>query len=438
MNPVRGYTMLQFLEWIVERHPEVTSFDELPTGELMSLADQFEDGKLRGNDVLTHKWKAGFDYLRENDGSWQGYDAARAFYRTQASRSVYKPHSTEDFLRRYRRVPIHAAFLYSSEDRALTSYVNDHWNALDRMSGDLCDIHPSLDQLLDHEDAYELLDETSKLRGLRYIGLTQLPGIIFWDHNGASEYVALRDIQASITVALRTIFENLRRDPDIASIASAKRALLHADEPTKVDTPPRSLHLLFLAANPTSTSRLSLDEEIRSISEKVRLSDGRDNIRITSGWAVRPDDLLQYLNQHKPDIVHFSGHGTTSGELVLVAESGKATPVSPGALEALFTAMKDNVQLVLLNACYSRSQAEAIAKVIDYVIGMRSSIRDDASAIFAASFYRALGFGRTVRESFDQAKVALLLEGIASHEDIPELLIRAGQSGDIALAMPIY
>jgi CHAT domain len=192
------------------------------------------------------------------------------------------------------------------------------------------------------------------------------------------------------------------------------------------------LRALFLAANPQSTIRLALDEEIRQITQKIRLSEGRDVLEVVSQWAVRPGDLLQYLNQYKPQIVHFSGHGTAGGEIVLVNSAGAAQPVSAGALKALFSTLKDNIRLVVLNACYSRPQGAAINESIDFVIGMNTSIGDQAAIVFAASLYSALGFNRTMRESFEQARISLLLEGIPE-EDTPELLVRSGVSPDRAL-----
>jgi hypothetical protein len=180
---------------------------------------------------------------------------------------------------------------------------------------------------------------------------------------------------------------------------------------------------LFLAANPIGTQQLALDEEIREITNKIRLSDARDVLELVSVWAVRPDDLLQYLNQYKPQIVHFSGHGSDAGEIILVDNNGNSKPVSPQALKALFSTLRDNIQIVVLNACYSRIQGKAISEVIDYVVGMNSAIGDKAAIVFAASFYRALGFDRTVKEAFDQAIAALLLEGIPE-EGTPELLVK--------------
>lgn len=183
--------------------------------------------------------------------------------------------------------------------------------------------------------------------------------------------------------------------------------------------------VLFLAANPLGTDRLKLDEELRAIAEKVYASAYREHLQIESSWATRPDDLLQSLNRYRPHIVHFSGHGSPTGELILVDNTGLPKAIPAIALKALFTTLKDNIQVVILNACYSKVQAAAITEVINCVVGMNDSIGDEAAIIFAASFYRALGFGRSVKEAFEQGKVALLLEGIPE-ENTPELLNKAG------------
>ena len=188
------------------------------------------------------------------------------------------------------------------------------------------------------------------------------------------------------------------------------------------------IKILFLGAYP-DTEPLKLDEEVRAIRQKLRMSEYRDTFDWDSAWAVRPDDLLQMLNEHKPHIVHFSGHGSPSGEIILldgnvINGNRIPKPVSPEALRRLFQVVTDNVRVVLLNACYSRIQAEAIKDFVDCVIGMNSEIGDRAAITFASSFYRALGFGRSVEEAFEQGRVALMLEGIPE-ENTPELLYRS-------------
>lgn len=132
--------------------------------------------------------------------------------------------------------------------------------------------------------------------------------------------------------------------------------------------------------------------------------------------AVRPGDFQQALLEHKPHIVHFSGHGSSGAEIIVHDKDGRPQPVSKEALIDLFRTLKDNIRVVVLNACWTRAQAEEIAKTIDFTIGMNRPISDGAAIVFSRSFYQAHGFGRTMQEAFDLAKIALRLEGIPEHE----------------------
>jgi hypothetical protein len=58
-------------------------------------------------------------------------------------------------------------------------------------------------------------------------------------------------------------------------------------------------------------------------------------------------------------------------------------------------------------------------------VGMRTRVEDRSAIVFAAAFYSALGFGRTVPEAFAQARTALLLQDLPDH-DVAELIVRAG------------
>jgi hypothetical protein len=201
-----------------------------------------------------------------------------------------------------------------------------------------------------------------------------------------------------------------------------------AEEQVALSSPPgiqAKCKVLFLTANPKKTARLALDEESREIDQKIRASDYRDALELITKWAVRPDDLLQYLNQHKPHVVHFSGHGSPAEEVIFLDANRKPKPVTKAALKQLFMTLKDNIRVVVLNACYSRPQAEAIVETIDCAVGMKKAIGDEAAITFASSFYRALGFGRSVQDAFDQGKTPLMLDGILE-ENTPDLLVRKG------------
>ena len=144
---------------------------------------------------------------------------------------------------------------------------------------------------------------------------------------------------------------------------------------------------------------------------------------ITVDYTPLPDDLIQALNQYRPKVVQFSGHGDPTGQLIFVDEAGYPAPISASALRAVFAALKDNVRLVILNACYTTEQAGAIGEVVDCIISMSDALSDKAAIAFIASFYRALGFGRSLQNAFDQAVAAIELQGLAE-QTIPQLLAR--------------
>jgi hypothetical protein len=86
--------------------------------------------------------------------------------------------------------------------------------------------------------------------------------------------------------------------------------------------------------------------------------------------------------------------------------------VSSASLAQLFGLFKDRLECVLLNACYSEVQAEAIHQQIDCVIGMNQAIGDRAAIKFAVGFYDALGVGRDYADAFEFGRNAINLEGI--------------------------
>ena len=187
------------------------------------------------------------------------------------------------------------------------------------------------------------------------------------------------------------------------------------------------LKILFLAANPSSSGRLAIDEEARSIEEKVRLARLRDSVEFRTKWAQRPGDLQQALLEEEPTVVHFSGHGGGDIGIVLHSDtSEEESLVSSSALADLLKVLKDNIRVVVLNACYSEEQAQAIVEEIDFVVGMVDSIGDEAARVFAAAFYRGLAFGRSVQTAFDLGVNELKLRALKDDEDVPLLLTRDG------------
>jgi WD40 repeat protein len=214
------------------------------------------------------------------------------------------------------------------------------------------------------------------------------------------------------------------------------------------------IKVLLFAANPTGTEPLDLPREYREIQEEIRIGDYRDALDLVLVPGARPVDLLRKLNETRPQIVHFSGHGSADAALILEGDEDTAMPppsattrsasdrdmrrvwpakgerppatLSRWALaEVLRSCDQGNIRVVVLNACHSRIRAEAVAEVTDFVISMNRAISDRAAAQFAASFYGALAFGRSVQKAFEQGVARLAAEGVGEAE-VPELLARRG------------
>jgi len=189
------------------------------------------------------------------------------------------------------------------------------------------------------------------------------------------------------------------------------------------NTPIRKI--LILAANPRDTSSLRLDEEIRDIREALQRSQYRDQFALECRTAVRHQDVRRALLDTKPHIVHFSGHGVGEQGLVLENEVGKMQLVSTEALVGLFELFSNIVECVLLNACYSKFQADAICQNINYVIGMNQPIGDRAAIEFAVSFYDALGAQHSIEFAHGLGCNAIAMAGIAESQT-PVLLRKPG------------
>jgi hypothetical protein len=179
----------------------------------------------------------------------------------------------------------------------------------------------------------------------------------------------------------------------------------------KITDPGLMKKILILAANPQGTSHLRLDREVRAIDEGLRRSPLGDLFQIEQRWASRPRDVQRALLDVEPQIVHFCGHGEGQVGLVLEDETGRVKLVSTEALSKLFELFADRVECVLLNACYTEVQADAIAQHINYVIGMRQEIRDDLAIAFSVGFYKGLAEGQLIEIAFESGCRAIQFEG---------------------------
>ena len=161
------------------------------------------------------------------------------------------------------------------------------------------------------------------------------------------------------------------------------------------------IKILFLAANPRSMPELDLKAEADAIAAALRRARYAGHFQFITHYAVRVSQLQELLLDHRPHVVHFSGHGTGGGEIILEDERGYVHAVAPDALAETFRLLGGDLRCVVINACYSQPQAEAIARHVEGVIGMAEQIENEAAITFSAAFYRALADGKDLQTAFD-------------------------------------
>ncbi|MEV6846716.1 CHAT domain-containing protein [Actinoplanes sp. NPDC051411] len=185
--------------------------------------------------------------------------------------------------------------------------------------------------------------------------------------------------------------------------------------------------ILLLSANAAGHPLLQLDQERRAIVEEVARSRGAARLEVRPADAVRLDDLQRVLMRYKPIVVQFSGHGHPSDGIQVLDEFGQPRSVKPEALSELFRILNRGLRCVVLNACHTDAQAEAIAWHVPCVVGMRRQVLDDTAIQFSKGFYRALADGRSIRTSFDLARNSLNLHDVPD-SDVPRLIARPGDA----------
>jgi hypothetical protein len=170
--------------------------------------------------------------------------------------------------------------------------------------------------------------------------------------------------------------------------------------------------ILMLTSNPAGTAILNLNEEHSAIVSK--LQSVQNNFSIIKKDAVTISLFKENIEEIKPYILHFSGHGHEDGLMVQNDDFNGAVKIPSSGLRALFSDLKRQniiVKSVILNACYTIEQSEAIAQFVDYVIGTTIAVGDRIAKNFSSGFYfkiaqNGLDFENAFRSGVVQAEMS--------------------------------
>lgn len=269
----------------------------------------------------------------------------------------------------------------------------------------------------------------------------------------AANSKAQSDKRRSLTAAERSERQVLDRDVQ----RRRREEKTHAQEIARLSRPtvrhvevrapqPEPLRVLYLTANAeaedsttvapdgsaTTVSRyLRLDREVREVQQTLRGARYRDLVDVRHRPAATAEDLIDALNDVRPHLVHFSGHGWTGG---IVFDNGdlddpQEHPVEFDLLAEVLAATSTPPQVLVLNACETLHGADLLLPAVPVVIAMADSIDDTAAIVFARRFYAAIASAQPVGIALAQAQAAMRLTALED-ADLPQVAVRDDVDAD--------
>lgn len=221
----------------------------------------------------------------------------------------------------------------------------------------------------------------------------------------------------------------LSRIDDTEQRLKSQIAALHA---------PRRENLRILYGTATPEGDLRVSQEIRRVKNAVASALHRDLVDIEHAPDITAEDLLNYLTRFQPHVIHFSGH---ADEDVLVFDGGavegnEGQEIPIELFMRAVTAPDQRPALVVLNACDSATNLEALLAGVPIAIGMSEPVGDTDAITFATRFYRAVADGQSIESALAIARVDMEMNGLPDH-DLPTLVTAPGvDTSHVRLVLP--
>jgi small GTP-binding protein len=190
----------------------------------------------------------------------------------------------------------------------------------------------------------------------------------------------------------------------------------------------RKRTLLMLTANPDNRTVLNLKKEHSKMVEKLQKS----KLNVLLKGSINKTEFREQVEEEAPNILHFSGHGAETDEvlknlgfpnggLILHNEEKNGYfELDVEKLKVLFEHFKGegvNIEVLVLNACYSAELAQEISRIVPYVIGTNTSIDDEHAISFSVGFYFKLSKNlEDIESAFRSGRVEAQTSG-AKKED---------------------
>lgn len=197
----------------------------------------------------------------------------------------------------------------------------------------------------------------------------------------------------------------------------------HAREMSRLSSPtvhhiyirepePEKLRVLYLTASPRTPNLpgLRVDTEVNNVLKALRGAGRKDIVDLLQRPAASIEDMVHGLNDHRPHVVHFSGHAE-NGLLFDTADPLEVGDQLVGydTVARVLAATDQPPTLLVLNACRTVEGVERLKEVAAVVVATNDTVTDASSAIFATHFYGAIAAGQSIGHAVEQARAMIAL-----------------------------
>ena len=188
----------------------------------------------------------------------------------------------------------------------------------------------------------------------------------------------------------------------------------------------RSVTVLFIAGDRGGSrlDQIQMPNEYHAIQEALLASKHRDAVSLSRPILAATRERLAMAYRHRPQVVHFAGHGTDRS-LSIIEDHGvlaNESPLNASQFGAILKTMQDPIVLCVLNACDSDELADELVKqgAVKAAVGWSGKVLDSQAIAFSRALYGALGDGRSIVDAVEVATQA------CSEDNKPVLAIREG------------
>lgn len=194
--------ILEFLNWLHQRAPELTPPGNIPHQELESLAQSFCESSGYAN---------GLTFSREAQ-RWLSGGGSRSITRRIArilgkNKDRNNKAGAPNPLDRYTAIRFHGLFMFLSSGD-FPRFINDHWRDLHHLTGDDIDIYYSQSDLTQRTSGYEIANHFRSLQ----LRVDSLPALLLWeDQIEASRTLSLSNLDhIGIVEVMKTVVQAIR------------------------------------------------------------------------------------------------------------------------------------------------------------------------------------------------------------------------------------